>query len=318
MKKEEPIEVPKPAINKVESTQPTQPPIQQAKQEVSESKYKKQLVDSANHYWDNLRLKIKAISEDKSKKNVLDKIVTEINIVIQQFSSEADIDRSVPKIKSILKELISQYDLYIYCIDYLIKCLLIKSEKYLNEDKKNYVTFAKLITQLSKDNVLIRNYLLHMIAYKCPYIVPKIFSDKEYPDEKIRRKRLGFSDTSTENERLIDFLNNMECYSYLYFNFLLQSNLTEIIKDYTNSLQTITITHPIGSVFKVFLYILGSKVKELEGMQKLTDIFTRMTKTLEDIKNKTTQGDIKSVLSANIRLMKKYHLNLKDNKKIDS
>jgi hypothetical protein len=316
--KEEAKEVPKVAINKVESTLSTNLPIQSVKKDVFESKFKKQLLDSANHYWDNIRLKIKEISEDKSKKRLLDKIVTEVNIVIQQFSSEADIDRSVSKIKSILKELISQYNLYIYCIDYLIKCLLIKSEKYLNEDKINYVVFAKLISLLSKDNVLIRNYFLHMIAYKCPYIIPKIFSDKEYPDEKIRRKRLGFSDTSTENERLTDFLNNMECYSYLYFNFLLLCNIIEIIKDYTNSLLTVTITHPIGSVFKVFLYILGSKVKELEGMQKLTDIFIRMTKTLEEIKNKTTQGDIKSVLSANIRLIKKYHLNLKDNKKIDS
>jgi hypothetical protein len=237
---------------------------------------------------------------------------------MQQFSSDADIDKTVLKIKNILKELITQYDYYIYTVDYLLKCLLIKSEKYLNEDKKNYVTFSKLVTQLSNDNVLIRNYFFHLIAYKCPYVIPKLFTDKDYQDEKTRRKRLGFSDTSTENERLVDFLNNMECYSYLYFNFLLQNNLIELIKDYMSNLQTVTITHPIGSAFKVFLYILGPKIKEIEGMQKLTEIFTRMTKTLEEIKNKTTQSDIKSVLSANIRLMKKYHLNLKDNKKIDS
>lgn len=312
---------PKQPENKIEpklenNLKPIQAP--QVKTEIVESKYKKQLLEASNQYWNKLRVKINSISEDKSRKSILDKIVTEINIVLQQFSSEADVDRSVKKINSILKEIISEYDYYLYLVDYLIKCLLIKSEKYLSEDKKNFRVFAKLISELGKNNVMIRNYFLHMITYKCPYLIPKIFTDKEYPDEKVRRKRLGFSDTSSENERFVDFLNNMECYSYLYFNYLLHLNQTELIKDYFTNLQIVNITHPVASVFKVFLYILGTKIRELVGMQKLTEVYTRFIKTLEDLKNKTTQGDIKSVLSANIRMMKKYHINLKENKNIDS
>ena len=64
-----------------------------------------------------------------------------MNTIIGQLSQDDDLLRLTDKTKKVLKELINDYNLYLFAIDYILKRLIIKSEKYKDESKTNFILF---------------------------------------------------------------------------------------------------------------------------------------------------------------------------------
>jgi len=232
---------------------------------------KDNLIKSSENYWAFLRPAIKNILGNPAYKKQTEKIMLEISPLINQISQDEDVPITVTKITKLLQEIknAKNEDLYLFAMNYICSRLIDKSDKYRKESKKNFLNFASILTKLSSSNTLLADFFFSIITYKCPYIIPKTYHIADFPDKHTYFKRLGYS---KDGEPVSDWINNMECYSYFYFAFLSQNeNYLEIIKDYLNSLQVISIDYPIATSFKVFLNALGAivKLKIPQGMDML-------------------------------------------------
>jgi hypothetical protein len=281
-------------------------------------RFKDILLSASDNYYRKLRLTVKAIAEKKEYKSITEKIMVDVNPLMAQLLTESDVPSVSLKINKILKEFKDNKkdDLYIFTLDFIYKRLLFKSQGYKNEDKVNFFTFAKLVNKIKENNEIASDYFLQYITYKCPYIIPKIFTKKDYPDSKELRKRMGFTN---EEESLEELYGNIECYALVYFNYLMMNrNFHPIIEEFLSDLEVTPIEYPMACVVKVYIYLCGALMKEKGQFKKLEDVAKKYQETLDKLKSQATSGGTKSYLSANSRFIKKYITNIKNNKRLDA
>lgn len=308
VKKEEPKEV--------QDTTKKQELISVDKNSIGLNPIKDKLTKSAQNYW-SLRSKISEMSENSKNKVIIEKVMTEINLVINQLSTEEDVNKSAESINKVLAELtkLRNKDMYIFTLDYICKRLVFKSEKYKDEPKRNFLIFSKMMTLVSVNNSLVADFFIQILCYKCPYVIPAIYNSSHFKDPKELKKRLGFS---SEDESVVDFMNNMECYSYLYFSFLsMNKKYLPVIQEYLTCLETSSVEYPLSATLKAFLNSLGAYIKEkvTSGQDRTKAIVSKFVKAFEEIKNKkTTQNQVKSLITSNVHFCKTYMKNIMDNK----
>lgn len=308
---------------------PINQPIEQAKphikspqesQTITQTHFpiKEKLIKSANNYW-NLRDMLKKISQNPKNKKATDKILFEINTVIDQISQEEHLEERIKTVNTLLKEITNMNDkeLYVYTLNYICQRIILKSDKYKKEHKKIFLTFAKFIYRISQEHKLLQDYFMMMIVYKCPYVIPITYNKKDFKDNYTYMKRLGYS---TDKETMSDMINNMECYGYFYFAFLSCDNkFIPIIKEYMDILEMIVIDYPIATVFKTFLNTLGNYIKDKipNSMDKLKKLTERLTKGLNDLKSISKSSLLKSIAGENLHFIKLYYKNISTGVKTD-
>jgi hypothetical protein len=268
---------------------------------------KDNLLKAANSYWNNREYRIK-LSNDPANKSQKNKIMTEYaNPTIDQLATIQDLPEKVKTIKLLLKELFEnkKFDLYDFTLNYICQKIISKSENYL-KDRKQLLLFSQFIYEISKGFRLIEDYYLMILAYKCPYVIPKVFTKKDYSDKDTLMKRLGYSDPE---EPVSTWITNIECYCYLFFGYLsLNSQKIEVISEYVRSLEKLPVEFPLSTAFKAFLNSLGPiyKSKVDGGAITLKKLVGRYVKELEEMNKKTKSSDLKSIAADNIHFIKKY------------
>jgi hypothetical protein len=276
-------------------------------QEKTSSKFRDKLLHAANLYWDKRDYRIKQ-SNDPVNKNQKNKIMTEyVNPTIDQLATAQDLADKVKIITQLLKELYEnkKYDLYDFTLNYICQKIINKSENYL-KDRKQLLLFSQFIYEIQKKFRLIEDYYLMILAYKCPYVIPKIFSKIDYADKDTLMKRLGYSNPE---ETLSTWITNMECYSYLFFGYMtLHSRHIEVISDYIICLEKLPVDYPLSTAFKVFLNTCAQIYKNrVEGGSSiLKKLVGNYVKHLEEMSKKTKSSDLKSIAADNIHFIKKY------------
>lgn len=301
-----------------------------------------QKLQTASDNYFKLRNKLNEISEDKNKKIITDKIATEINVMINQLSQMEDINNSSTKISIILQEFkkLNHTELYLYTIDLLLRRLIVKSENYKNEHKRNYLIFGKFVFELNKivGNNMISDFFLQIISFKCPYISFKEFNKADFSDFKIYRKRLGFAG---EDESMSNFFSNIESYSYLFFSYLFfslkyyhsnesqtkykhyLSNLLKYLEDFLKHFETCenkNIEYPHVIIYKVFLNCLGNVISKhiYDANEKIVEISKRIIKLMEEKKkNPKVSAEIKSLISDNLHFIRTYTKEVRERKITD-
>jgi hypothetical protein len=287
-------------------TSPVQP-----KQEIKTKTFKDSLLEAANIYYEKRNLRIQ-ISNSPGNKRMRDKIMIEIiNPTLDQLVGEEVLNEKVRAIQNLLKELYEErlFEMYDFTLNYLCQKILNKSENYL-KDRKLLLVLSKFVYMIKLKHKILEDFFIMILAYKCPYIIPKVFTKKDFPDKEIYMKRLGYSDPE---EPISTWINNMECYCYLFFGFLsLDDKYSGIVKNYMTSMESITVDYPISTAFKVFLNTLGAKVKAKfpEGITTLKKTVKRYIDELESLKSKTKSSELKSITSDNIHFIKKYFQNI--------
>jgi hypothetical protein len=281
-------------------------------------KFKDQFLKASNNYYTNLRLRVKETAERKDYKSQVEKILLDVNTQISQLQQESGIQIVINCLKKIFAELkdAKKDDLYMLTLDFVYKRLLLKSAGYLREEKSTFVTFAKLIWNLSLHSKIAADSFFQIITYRCPYIIPKSYNKNDYPNPDELRRRQGFSDKPDAPESLESLLNNMECYALIYFNFLiLDMKYFPIIEEFLLALEVTKIEYPMICIVKTFIYVCGKLLKEKGQFGKLEAIGKKYQEEIEKMKVKA--GNMKSYLLAGSRLIKKYLFNIKNNKKTD-
>jgi hypothetical protein len=300
-------ELPKKQEEVIKPPQPTQPePV-----EIKKKTFKDNLLEAANTYYEKRSLRI-SISNNPTNKKMRDKIMIEIiNPTIDQLVGEEVLQEKVKSIQNLLQELYEGrlFEMYDFTLNYLCQKILNKSENYL-KDRKLLSVLSKFVFQIKSKHKLLEDFFFMILAYKCPYIIPKVFTKKDFPEKEVYMKRLGYSDP---DEPITTWINNIECYCYLFFGFLsLDDKYISIVKEYLNSMENITVDYPISTAFKSFLNVMGAKVKAKlpDGINVLKKTVKRYIDDLEKLKSTTKSSELKSITSDNIHFIKKYFQNV--------
>ena len=172
----------------------------------------------------------------------------------------------------------------------------------MNESKIKFFLFTKIIYNIKSSSLI--NLFFQRIAYCCPYIIPIQYTEKDFPDKTELRKRQGFIE---EGEQLIDFINRMTCYEYLYFTFLFNDyeKYKPIIIEYIDLINESAVNFAIGNSYKVFLNVFGNTIKD-EFINKIKSISNKIKKSLDDDSKNSKVSNIKSISGSNSYQIKEY------------
>mgnify|MGYP002625359991 CR=1 FL=1 len=296
-------------------------PIQNAGESIKE-----RLINAGNNF-QNIINEVKKINENRSLKTISDKILKNINETNTKLSLASDINESSKKFIKLLDELKGgQYqDLYLYACFQILATL---SEKLydLSISSQSYEKYFIVSKIISKINSKTLTYMLYQrISYICPYIIPVIYSKRDFPDKDILKKRQGFLN---DDRNIKDVYNRMTNYEYLYFIFLwLDANRNiNIIEDYIKNIETFRpaeINYLISNSFLCFIDVFGNYIYENKNnwFQRIINIYKNVIEGLE-LSNKNTNNsaekNINSVISYKIkdcitRINKKRQTKFKEN-----
>jgi len=142
--------------------------------------------------------------------------------------------------------------------------------------------------------------LYQRISYICPYIIPIIYTQRDFPDKETLKKRQGFHN---EDKCLKDVHNRLEIYEYLYFIFLYLDvdRNTDIIEDYINNIQTFRpaeINYLISNSFLCFIDVFGNYIYEKKKnlFQKIINIQKTIIEGLELSNKNTNRSEEKNLI----------------------
>ena len=280
---------------------------------------KERLINAGNNF-QNIIDEVRKINENRSLKEKSDKIFQTINENVTKLSVITDIDRTTEIFIKLLNQLkSSQYqDLYLYACFQILASL---SEKLYNmgissQSYEKYLIVAKIISKINSKTL---TYLLYQrISYICPYIIPIIYTQRDFPDKEILKKRQGFQKV---DKYIKDVNNRLNNYEYLYFIFLwldADRNIN-IIEDYINNVEVFRpaeINYLISNSFLCFIDVFGNYIYRYKKnwLQRIINIQKIMLEGLELSKRNTNKSDeknINAVISHKIKdFMNKINKNL--------
>jgi len=262
---------------------------------------KERLINGGNNY-QKIIGEVKKINENKSLKEISNKILTKINEINTKLSVVNDINESAKTFTKLLNELKNgkYQDLYLYACFQILATL---SEKLYNlsDSSSNYEKYFIVSKIISKINSKTLTYMLYQrISYICPYIIPIIYTQRDFPDKETLKKRQGFHN---EDKCLKDVHNRLEIYEYLYFIFLYLDvdRNTDIIEDYINNIQTFRpaeINYLISNSFLCFIDVFGNYIYEKKKnlFQKIINIQKTIIEGLELSNKNTNRSEEKNLI----------------------
>ena len=257
-----------------------------------------------------IKEQIEKIIKNPNYKENINRIIDKINLKFNQVSTDNDIRNLTTEIISILKDLErnNKDDFYIFSIDYVCKRLITKSEGYNNDSKKNIFRLSKIVSELDRQISMFGDYFFSIIAFRCPFIIPKIYNKKECKSEDEYSKKMGFAFAA---QNAVEHWSDMESHSYLFFGFLQQannsSNFSKYVEYFTENLFNEACIYPLAAVVNGFIDSYGTKFKERNctNFNEFCVKITNYIKLLEGVKNNCKSADIKAKVNTSIHFIKK-------------
>ena len=280
---------------------------------------KERLINAGNNY-QNIINEVKKINENRSLKKISDKILRNINEINSKLSTKADIDKSTEIFIKLLDELKNgQYqDLYLYACFQILATL---SEKLYNmsissQSYEKYFIVAKIISKINSKTL---SYMLYQrISFICPYIIPIIYTQRDFPDKETLKKRQGFL---KEDLNIKDVYNRLKNYEYLYFIFLwldADRNIN-ILEDYINNIEVFRpadINYLISNSFLCFIDVFGNYIynKNKNWLQRIINIQKTIIEGLELSNRNTHKSEEKNINGVISHYLKDFMAKIKKNR----
>jgi len=280
---------------------------------------KERLINAGNNY-QNIINEVKKINENRSLKKISDKILRNINEINSKLSTKADIDKSTEIFIKLLDELKNgQYqDLYLYACFQILATL---SEKLYNmsissQSYEKYFIVAKIISKINSKTL---SYMLYQrISFICPYIIPIIYTQRDFPDKETLKKRQGFL---KEDLNIKDVYNRLKNYEYLYFIFLwldADRNIN-ILEDYINNIEVFRpadINYLISNSFLCFIDVFGNYIynKNKNWIQRIINIQKTIIEGLELSNRNTHKSEEKNINGVISHYLKDFMAKIKKNR----
>ena len=280
---------------------------------------KERLINAGNNY-QNIINEVKKINENRSLKKISDKILQNINEINSKLSTKTDINKSTETFIKLLNELKSgQYqDLYLYACFQILATL---SEKLYNmsissQNYEKYFIVAKIISKINSKTL---TYMLYQrISFICPYIIPFIYTQRDFPDKETLKKRQGFLQDDT---CIKDVNNRLKNYEYLYFIFLwldADRNIN-ILEDYINNIEIfkpVDINYLISNSFLCFIDVFGNYIynKKKNWLQRIINIQKKILEGLELSNKNTNNSEEKNINGVIIYKIKDFMAKINKNR----
>ena len=255
---------------------------------------KERLINAGNNF-DKIKNEVKKIGENVNLRKETNNILKSINDINVKISVIEDIKKATETFQQLLNELkeINNKDLYIYACFQILATL---SEKLYNmsigsQSYEKYFIVASIISKIKSKTL---TYMLYQrISNICPYIIPKIYNERDFNDKNYLKKRQGFR---LDDKDIKDVNNRLNNYEYLYFTFLwidINNNI-EIIKDYINNIENyraIDINYLIGNSFLNFIDVFGNYIYRNHNnwMERIKNIKNKVKEGI-DIANRNTRN----------------------------
>ncbi len=280
--------------------------------------FKQKLINSSNNYW-QIRSKIKEIFNFNGNQNSINNMLKQTNEILNQLTSKICLTECIKKyifmISGIIKS--KNKELFIVSIDCLCKMITKKSQSFRSEKKEIYWVLSSMVIQISKQYPIISDFFIQFCVYICPYLIPLTFNKADFPNENDFKKRSGFTNNK---EGVLDFLNNMECYSYLYFSYINQLESTKkqlflnsFVSNYSDS--TLKIDYPQITVFTVFYNMFCNKLSG-EHSTMLGNTRTRITTHIDNLKKHgITNNALRSMINQYLFSLNENYKRVQNNKR---
>ena len=255
---------------------------------------KERLINAGNNF-DKIKNEVKKIGENVNLRKETNNILKSINDINVKISVIQDIKIATETFQQLLNELKEKNnkDLYIYACFQILATL---SEKLYNmsigsQSYEKYFIVASIISKIKSKTL---TYMLYQrISNICPYIIPKIYNERDFNDKNYLKKRQGFR---LDDKDIKDVNNRLNNYEYLYFTFLwidINNNI-EIIKDYINNIENyraIDINYLIGNSFLNFIDVFGNYIYRNHNnwMERIKNIKNKVKEGI-DIANRNTRN----------------------------
>ena len=275
------------------------------------------LIESADSYHKNKFL-VNNISTDSNLLKLTNNIFTLVNDTIIKLTTNDDINICSKSIIDLLEKYKNCNDenLFMYCLDILIKMIHKKSVSYIEENKKIYYIYCLFIHNISKKYNIVNDYFIQFTCYICPYVIPKLYNIKEFNNDKLEfKKRYGFIN---DQQSINEFLNNIKGNSYCFFSYIYATinekdkhdfklNSELYINEYLTALLDKNIIneydYPIVSNFICFLDVFGNYLYN-KNNSNLVSAYKYVIKHCESLKkNVTALKTMRSTINSNIFIL---------------
>ena len=181
------------------------------------------------------------------------------------------------------------YDYYSYASLFLLSRLRDKLNTLGNAVKSSdYYIISQIILKIN--NPKLTKIFYQYISYICPYIIPIIYTEKDYQDKDILRIRNGYSKDATDEKDTVLRMTNC---LYLFFTFIKnehirnENKLQDYLNDYLINLEKFKpeeINFLVANSFVCFIDVFGNDIKNKRKdlMNKINIIYPKVKKGLEN------------------------------------
>jgi hypothetical protein len=316
------IQLNPPRPNQIQQNQPINEPVVPISEnlvvpDLSNAKQFQNKIIKMSENYNKIKVEIDTIYRNESNKRGITMMKDAINQKLNQMST----DNEVPHLTNLAIDMLLSFeqsgkeDLYLYTVDYICKTLIIKSEGYRTEKKSLIYRLGKVVSVLDQKIPIFGDYFISILTFRCPFVIPKIFSRRECRDDEEYSKKMGFA---YKEQNSTEHLGDMECHSYLFFSFLeLDRNkkYSKYVENFLQNLFTESCIYPMAGVVNGFIDAMGQSIRQ--NYQSLYDQFmikiVDYIKLLETAKNGCKSSGIKSRVDTSIHFIKKNILTLKRN-----
>ena len=262
---------------------------------------KEKLIKAGNNY-ENITRQLKEISKIK----ITEKYLENGNEKINQLNSPELIDQTSKDFINLFKEIQemrndNSKEIYLYLCNVILSKIFSKLENNKDYNFVNYYMYSKLLLKIKSKTL---SYLFFQrVSNICPYIIPVIYTEKDFPDKNILKERQGFLKDDKELKNVNKRFTN---YEYMYFTYLFidiidnkNTNSIEILEDYLNNVAKIDITninYLISNSFVCFVNVFGNYLKSNNSrlFNNLDNIFKKIYEGIQNEKNTTKKKEIKA------------------------